>query len=83
MFCQIYLAQILPFQILQLQLQVRHNLDVIEVFDEKGIMLNVVPKYEGMDLYKARNEIVKDLESLGVIYSTFFIHISKYMLYSF
>lgn len=45
----------------------RHNLEMPEVFDEKGIMLNLVPKYEGMDLMTARKEIVKDLEELGVL----------------
>lgn len=45
----------------------RHNLEQVEVFDEKGIMLNLVPKYEGMDLKTAREEIVKDLEKLGVL----------------
>lgn len=38
-----------------------------EVFDEKGIMLNLVSKYEGMGLQEARKEIVKDLEELGVL----------------
>ncbi len=46
---------------------IRHNLEVIEVFDDKGIMLNLVPKYKGMDLGTARKEIVKDLEALGVL----------------
>lgn len=45
----------------------RHNLEVIEVFDEKGIMLDLVPKYKGKDLMTARKEIVKDLEELGVL----------------
>lgn len=46
---------------------IRHNLEVINVFDEKGIMLDLVPKYEGMDLISARREIVKELENLGVL----------------
>lgn len=46
---------------------IRHKLEMPEVFDEKGIMLNLVPKYEGMDLMTARREIVKDLEELGVL----------------
>lgn len=46
---------------------VKHNLDIIEVFDEKGIMLDLVPKYEGMDLMTARKEIVKDLEDIRVL----------------
>ena len=45
----------------------RHNLEAIEVFDEHGIMLNLVPKYKGMGLMEARKEIVKDLENLGVL----------------
>ncbi len=45
----------------------RLNLEKIEVFNEKNIMLDVVPKYQGMDIYEARKEIVKDLESLGVL----------------
>ena len=45
----------------------RHNLEAIEVFDEYGIMLNLVPKYKGMGLMEARKEIVKDLENLGVL----------------
>ncbi|MCI8397209.1 MAG: valine--tRNA ligase [Clostridia bacterium] len=45
----------------------RHSLEAIEVFDEKGIMLNLVPKYEGMDLVQARKEIVKDLQELGLL----------------
>ena len=48
----------------------RHNLEAIEVFDEKGIMLNLVPKYEGMNLLDARKEIVKHLETLGVLEKT-------------
>ena len=45
----------------------RHNLEMIEVFDEKGIMLDVAPKYKGMYILDARKEIVKDLENLGVL----------------
>ena len=48
----------------------RHNLKAIEVFDEKGIMLDVAPKYKGMTSLEARKEIVKDLESLGVLEKT-------------
>lgn len=46
---------------------IRHNLEVVEVFDEKNIMLNVVPKYKGMNLSEARKAIVNDLEELGVL----------------
>ncbi len=48
----------------------RLGLEQIEVFDEKGVMLNIVPKYEGMDLNEARKAIVKDLEELGVLEKT-------------
>jgi len=48
----------------------RHNLQVIEVFDEKCIMLDVAPKYKGMTSLEARKEIVKDLEELGVLEKT-------------
>ncbi len=46
---------------------IRHGLNQVEVFDDKGIMLNLVPEYEGMNIYEARKEIVKDLENLGVL----------------
>jgi len=46
---------------------IRHNLEAVEVFDETNTMLNLVPKYKGMDLKEARQEIVKDLEELGVL----------------
>ena len=45
----------------------RHDLEAIEVFDEHGIMLNLVPKYKGMELMEARKEIVKDLEEIGAL----------------
>ena len=48
----------------------RHDLQVIEVFDEKGIMLDVAPKYKGMTSLEARKEVVKDLEELGVLEKT-------------
>lgn len=48
----------------------RHNLDIIEVFDDKGVMLNIIPKYEGMDILTARKEIVEDLNKLGVLEKT-------------
>ncbi len=49
---------------------IKHNLEAIEVFDEKGIMKDLVQKYEGMDIMEARKEIVKDLEALGVLEKT-------------
>ena len=37
-----------------------HNLEVIEVFDEDLKMKDIVPEYEGMDIYEARNLIVME-----------------------
>ena len=45
----------------------RHNLEIIQVFDENGIMKDIVPKYQGMDLKTARKAIVEDLEKLNAI----------------
>ena len=45
----------------------KHNLDAIEVFDEGGKMLDLCPKYEGMDIYEAREAIVEDLKDLGLL----------------
>ena len=48
----------------------KNNLEIVEVFDESGIMLDIVKKYEGMDLKTARKEVVKDLEAMGVLLKT-------------
>ena len=45
----------------------RHNLEIIQVFDENGIMKDIVPKYQGMDLKTARKAIVEDLEKINAI----------------
>lgn len=45
----------------------RHNLEMIEVFDENFKMGDLVPEYKGMDLLEARKEIVKKLEELDAI----------------
>ncbi len=45
----------------------RHNLEIINVFDDEAKMLDIVPKYKGMDTLTAREEIVKDLEKEGVL----------------
>lgn len=47
----------------------RHNLDIIEVFDEHFKMGNLVPEYVGMDLIEARKAIVAKLEELGNLVS--------------
>ena len=49
------------------QAGLRHNLEMIEVFDEDFKMGNLVEKYKGMDLLEARKEIVKDLKEIGAL----------------
>jgi len=45
----------------------RHNLEIIRVLDDKGIVNNLGGKYEGMDRYDARKAIVADLEAGGYL----------------
>ena len=49
------------------QAGITHNLDVIEVFDENNIMKDLVPEYKGLDIYEARELIVKKLEEIGAL----------------
>ena len=42
-----------------------HNLEIIEVFDENLIMNNLCEEFSGMNIYEAREKIVKKLETLG------------------
>ena len=46
---------------------IRHNLEVIDVFDENFKMNDLVPEYKGMDALEARKLIVKKLEELGAL----------------
>ena len=48
----------------------RHNLEFIEVFDEKFKMGDLVPEYKGMELKEARAKIVEKLEELGALVRT-------------
>ena len=48
----------------------RHNLEIINVFDENNKMGDLVPKYKGMDLLEARKAIVEDLEKIGALVKT-------------
>ena len=48
----------------------RHNLEMVEVFDENFKMGNLVPEYQGMDLLEARKHIVARLEEIGALVST-------------
>ena len=52
------------------QAGLKHNLEIVEVFDEDYKMGDLVPEYKGMDLLKARKEIVKKLEEIGALVKT-------------
>ena len=45
----------------------RHDLEIVKVFDEQGKMLDLIPKYQGMDRIEARKLVVEDLEKAGVL----------------
>ena len=45
----------------------RHNLEVIRVLDDNGVVNAYGGKYEGMDRYDARKAIVADLEEQGFL----------------
>ena len=45
----------------------RHNLEVIRVLDDNGVMNAFGGKYEGMDRYEARKAIVADLQEQGYL----------------
>ncbi|MFS0780732.1 valine--tRNA ligase [Bacillus sp. 1P06AnD] len=46
----------------------RHNLERILVMNEDGTMNKNAGKYEGMDRFECRKQIVKDLQDLGVLF---------------
>ena len=52
------------------QAGLRNNLEFVEVFDESGIMLGLVPEYKGMKAEEARSHIVKKLEEIGALVKT-------------
>ena len=43
----------------------RHNLEVVRVMDDGGVMNSLAGKYEGMSRYECRKAIVADLEKSG------------------
>ncbi len=45
----------------------RHNLEVIRVLDDNGKVNELGGKYEGLDRYEARKQIVTDLEAGGYL----------------
>ena len=49
------------------QAGLRHNLEIVEVFDENFKMGNLVPEYEGMELLEARKLIVEKLKEIGAL----------------
>lgn len=49
---------------------VKHNLEIVEVFDENFKMGNLVPEYQGMELLEARQKIVERLEKEGYLIKT-------------
>ena len=49
------------------QAGLKHNLEIINVFDDDNKMGDLVPKYKGMELLEARKAIVEDLEKIGAI----------------
>lgn len=49
------------------QAGLRHNLEVISVFDDNFKMGNLVPEYQGMELLEARKLIVEKLKQIGAL----------------
>lgn len=46
----------------------KHNLQFVDVFNDDATLNNNVPeKYRGMDRFKAREAVVRDLEELGLL----------------
>ena len=52
------------------QAGLRHNLEIIEVFDENNKMGNLLPEVTGMEQLEARNVIVQMLEESGNLVKT-------------
>ena len=46
----------------------RHNLARVLVMNEDGSMNKLAGKYEGMDRFECRKQIVKDLQEMGVLF---------------
>ena len=49
------------------QAGLKHNLEIISVFDEEFRMNNLVSEYKGMDIYEAREKIVERLQREGYL----------------
>ncbi len=48
----------------------RHNLEVIRVLDDKGVVNELGGKYQGLDRKAARKAVLADLEALGLLVKT-------------
>ncbi|MDR2192507.1 MAG: valine--tRNA ligase, partial [Endomicrobium sp.] len=48
----------------------RHNLEVIEIIDADGKMINVAQKYLGLKVLDARKAVAEDLEAAGFLVKT-------------
>ena len=51
------------------QAGLKHNLDIIEVFDDSSIMGDIVPEYKGLTTIEAREKIVEKLKEIGALVS--------------
>ena len=49
------------------QAGLRHNLEIVEVFDKNFKMGNLKPEYVGMELKEAREKIVEKLKEIGAL----------------
>ena len=49
------------------QAGLRHDLEIIEVFDENFKMGNLIDEYQGMELIEARKKIVEKLKEIGAL----------------
>ncbi|HEY6871476.1 MAG TPA: valine--tRNA ligase [Geobacteraceae bacterium] len=45
----------------------RHNLDMINVFDESGVVNAAGHQYEGLERFAARQKVVEDMDALGLL----------------
>lgn len=48
----------------------KHGLEVIDIFNDDATLNSFGMHYQGMDRFEARKEIVKELESLGILAKT-------------
>ena len=48
----------------------RHGLDIVDVMDDTGHMVNVGPEFEGMSRWEAREAVCGRLEELGLLGAT-------------